>query len=197
MAKTSTIKKNPLKMRAEKVSNLIEYAENARNHSEKQVTQLAKSIERFGFCTPCLVDKNNVLIAGHGRLLAAKQLGIEEVPVVQIDHLTPRQIKAYRLADNQLALNSDWNIELLGLELGELQQEGFDLNIIGFGDLTGFPFMPSLDPSMKSSDVSEGHLDRAHNQLNNQFESLSADKSESGIEVACPHCGEEFKVVGH
>jgi len=114
------------------VDSLIAYPENARTHNDKQVAQIAESIKEFGFCAPCLVDEKGVLIAGHGRLMAAQTLGLKTIPTISIEHLTPAQVKAYRMADNQLALNAGWDFELLGLELGELNEGGFNLDLLGF-----------------------------------------------------------------
>ena len=117
-----------------KVSTLIPYINNSRTHSEKQVAQLASSIKEFGFTNPILVDKDNGVIAGHGRLLAAEVLGLDEVPALVIDGLTPAQQKALVIADNQLALNSGWDIDKLKLELNTLSDLEFDLDILGFED---------------------------------------------------------------
>src|ERR1700676_4520495 len=116
------------------IDKLIPYAKNPRTHSEAQICQIAASIAQFGFNNPILVDTNNGIIAGHGRLLAAQNLGLEEVPVIMLDHLSETQKRAYIIADNQLALNAGWDEELLRLELGTLQQEDFDVNLIGFDD---------------------------------------------------------------
>ena len=116
------------------LDRLLPYAANARTHSETQVAQLAGSIAEFGFNVPVLVDERGVLIAGHGRLLAARHLGLAEVPVIRLDHLTDAQARAYRLADNQLALNAGWDDELLAAELARLQEDGFSLDLIGFSD---------------------------------------------------------------
>ena len=114
------------------VTDLIPYASNARTHSEEQVTQIASSIREFGFINPIIIDDKNNVIAGHGRLLASKKLGLKEVPTLQVDHLTDTQRKAYILADNQLALNAGWDDELLKLELAQLDDVGFDLELLGF-----------------------------------------------------------------
>lgn len=114
------------------IDNLLNYERNARTHSDDQVDQLVASIKEFGFTNPVLIDSNNVLIAGHGRTLAAKLCGLKEVPAIRLDNLTPQQIKALRIADNQLALNAGWDFELLEMELAELESEDFDLNLVGF-----------------------------------------------------------------
>jgi ParB-like chromosome segregation protein Spo0J len=115
---------------------LIPYARNARTHSDEQVAQIAASIREWGWTVPVLVDEQGTLIAGHGRVLAAQQLGLcHGVPTMVARGWTQAQIQAYRLTDNQLALNAGWDRELLGLELGELKLGGFDLALTGFGEL--------------------------------------------------------------
>ena len=117
-----------------RVGDLTPYARNARTHSDEQVAQIAASIKEFGWTNPILVDGEKGLIAGHGRLAAARKLGMEEVPVIELTHLTETQKKALILADNKLALNAGWDAELLNLELEELELEGVDLNLVGFGE---------------------------------------------------------------
>jgi DNA modification methylase len=115
----------------EAVDKLIPYAKNARTHSDEQVAQIAGSIKEFGFNNPVLVDKDNSVIAGHGRLMAARKLGMDKVPVVELDHLTESQRKAYVLADNRIALNSGWDTSMLSLELQDLKDD-IDLSLLGF-----------------------------------------------------------------
>lgn len=117
-----------------RVGDLTPYARNARTHSDEQVSQIAASIKEFGWTNPILVDGEKGLIAGHGRLAAARKLGMEEVPVIELTHLSETQKKALILADNKLALNAGWDAELLNLELEELELEGVDLNLVGFGE---------------------------------------------------------------
>lgn len=116
------------------LDRLVPYTRNARTHSDEQVAQIAASIVEFGFTNPILVDSDAGIIAGHGRLLAARKLGLAEVPVIVLDHLTPVQRRAYVLADNRLALNAGWNDELLAEELEAIQAEGFELGVLGFSD---------------------------------------------------------------
>ena len=113
---------------------LIPYARNARTHSDQQVAQIAASIREFGFTNPVLIDEEDGIIAGHGRVLAAHLLGLDEVPCIVLAHLTPAQRRAYVLADNKLALNAGWDIEMLSLEIGELGEAGFDLSLTGFDE---------------------------------------------------------------
>lgn len=117
-----------------KVDDLIPYANNSRTHSEDQVNQVASSIKEFGFTNPILIDEDGGIIAGHGRTLAAKKLGIDEVPCIVLDGLTDAQKKAYVIADNKLALNSGWDNDMLRLELESLAEMDFDLELTGFSD---------------------------------------------------------------
>jgi DNA modification methylase len=127
-------KPQPLAIKYVPIDTLIPYARNSRTHSDVQVAQLAASIKEFGWTNPVIVDGDAGIIAGHGRVLAARKLGITEVPVVERNDMTPAQKKAYIIADNKLALNAGWDFDMLKVELGELQTEGFDLNMIGFSD---------------------------------------------------------------
>lgn len=117
------------------VWDLKPYANNARTHSDDQVEQLTKSIREFGFNNPILVQEDLTVVAGHGRLMAAKKLGLEKVPVIKLKHLTKEQVKAYVLADNKLALNAGWDDEILKSELMAIQEAGeIDMEAIGFSD---------------------------------------------------------------
>jgi ParB-like chromosome segregation protein Spo0J len=141
------------------VDRLIPYARNPRTHSEEQVAQIAASIAEFGFCNPILVDSRDGIIAGHGRLLAAKKLGLSEVPVIILDHLTEAQRRALVIADNKLAENAGWDEELLKQELVELKENGFGLDVIGFSDeqiadLLGASEQPEEQP--EAADDEEG-----------------------------------------
>lgn len=115
-----------------KVANLVPYARNSRTHSAEQVAQIAASIREFGFTNPLLIDEQGGIIAGHGRLLAAQKLGFDEVPAITLQGLSDAQKKAYIIADNKLALNADWDDEMLRVEFMELQEMGFDLELTGF-----------------------------------------------------------------
>jgi len=118
----------------EKTENLIPYARNSRTHSDEQVTQIASSIKEFGFTNPVIIDEDRGIIAGHGRVLAAKKLGIKEVPCVVVTGWTEAQKKAYVIADNKLALNAGWDEKMLAIEFDELQELGFDLSLTGFSN---------------------------------------------------------------
>ena len=144
----------PLVQRIERwlIDKLIPFARNPRTHSDAQIAQIAASIAEFGFNNPILVDTNAGIIAGHGRLLAARKLQLSEVPVIVLDHLTDGQKRAYIIADNQLALNAGWDEELLRLELATLAGEAFDINLIGFDDV-------GLARLLAAQDAPEGFTD--------------------------------------
>lgn len=123
-----------LKVSYRPVDALVPYARNARTHSEEQVAQIAASISEFGWTSPILVDGGNGVVAGHGRLLAARKLGMAQVPVVELAGLTEAQRRAYVLADNRLALEAGWDDALLRLEIADLAGDGFDLGLLGFSE---------------------------------------------------------------
>jgi ParB-like chromosome segregation protein Spo0J len=139
------------------LDRLKPYERNARTHSTEQVAQIAASIVEFGFTNPILVDCNDGIIAGHGRLSAARELGLQTIPVVVLDHLSERQRRAYILADNQLALNAGWDTEMLRMELQDLEDLDFDLGLIGFSDEELAELMPEIEeldamPELKDGD---------------------------------------------
>lgn len=151
------------------VADLIPYARNSRTHDDVQVAQIAASIQEFGFTNPVLIDSENGIVAGHGRVLAARKLGLDEVPCIRLTDLSEAQRKAYVIADNKLALNAAWDNEMLLLEIQELQAADFDLALLGFSDdelealkpqeiapgLTDEDAVPELqpDPISKPGDV--------------------------------------------
>jgi len=137
-----------------RVDDLIPYARNSRTHSDAQVAQIAASIQEFGWTNPVLIDGDGGLIAGHGRLLAARKLGLVEVPCIALGHLSETQKRALIIADNKLALNAGWDDAMLALEIGELAESGFDLGLMGFSD---------AEISALSADKTEGltHPDEA------------------------------------
>ena len=116
------------------VGDLIPYINNSRTHSDEQVMQVASSMKEFGFTNPILIDGEGGIIAGHGRLMAAKKLGLNEVPCIRLGHLSEAQRKAYVIADNQLALNSGWDLDVLKVEMERLGELNFDIELLGFDD---------------------------------------------------------------
>ena len=155
------------------VDKLVPYASNSRTHSDEQVAQIAGSIKEFGFNNPILLDGEKGVIAGHGRLLAARKLGMDKVPTIELAHLTENQRKAYVLADNKLALNAGWDNSLLKIELNGLDAEGFDLTLTGFsvGEMDELFFEPNFQPG---SEDNQGRLDQKN-------------------PIKCPECGCEFQ----
>ena len=136
-------------------AKLHAYARNARTHSPEQVAQIAASIREFGFVNPVLVDASGGIVAGHGRLLAAHQLGWTEVPVIILDHLTDTQRRAYIIADNKLALNAGWNLELLAQEVRALEQDDFDIDLIGFSEAEMAELLATGEEPAPEGDVQE------------------------------------------
>lgn len=133
-------KMTKLKIQYKKIKDLTPYAKNSRKHSENQISQIAKSIEKFGFNAPILLDGNNEIIAGHGRYEAAKHLNLLEVPTIDLTHLSDDEKRAYIIADNKIALNSEWDVQMLGEELDYLMSTDIDIGILGFSadDLSRF-----------------------------------------------------------
>ncbi len=123
-----------LKITYRPLDELIPYARNSRTHSDAQVAQIAASIREFGWTNPVLVDDEGGIIAGHGRVMAARKLNLTEVPTILLSGLTETQKRAYVIADNKLALNAGWDEEMLILELSDLEVEGVDLSLLGFND---------------------------------------------------------------
>ena len=163
-----------IEVKYRKVEDLIPYVNNSRKHSDEQVAQIASSIKEFGWTNPILIDGTNSIIAGHGRLMAARKLKMEEVPTIELSHLTDTQRKALVIADNKLALNADWDTTLLTIELDELLKYGFALDILGFNEQEIKTIMSDVNFDA-GSEEDQGKLD----QLDPKW-------------ICCPHCGKEF-----
>lgn len=154
-------------------SDLIPYANNSRMHSDEQVNQIASSIKEFGFTSPILIDEQGGVIAGHGRIMAASKLSMDELPCITLEGLTEAQKKAYVIADNKIALNADWDMDTLKIEIETLQELLFDIDLIGFdSDEFVFTEMPDFEPATEDE---QGKLDKL-----------------DPIYVICPKCGTEF-----
>jgi len=168
-----------MKIESLKTADLIPYARNSRTHSEQQVAQIAGSIREFGFTNPVLIDGENGIIAGHGRVLAAGKLGMDKVPCIRLAHLTETQRRAYIIADNKLALNAGWDEEMLGLELSDLREVDFDFDVMGFdgGEIESFLNPPEQDDNPDSS-------------------TQEIDPDGFDMECKCPKCGFEFDPKG-
>ena len=153
------------------IEALIPYARNSRTHSDAQVAQIAASIREFGFTNPVLIDAQGGVIAGHGRIMAARKLSLPEVPCIRLDHLTDAQKRAYVIADNKLALNAGWDDEMLRVEFGELADLGFDVGLTGFAAEEMMALeLPEFEPG---SEDEQGKLDET-------------------ARITCPSCGHEF-----
>ncbi len=153
-------------------AGLIPYAGNARTHSDEQVARIAASIREFGWTNPVLIDDRGGIIAGHGRLAAARLLGIDRVPCIRLSQLTDAQRRAYVLADNRLALDAGWDEQVLAAELARLSEDGFELTLTGFDQA-------AIDGLLKSPD----------------FDPVGADEQGKLDEIAtkrCPNCGHEL-----
>jgi ParB family chromosome partitioning protein len=162
-----------------RIDALIPYARNSRTHSDEQVAQIAGSIREFGFTNPVLIDADGGIIAGHGRVMAARKLGLAEVPCIRLGHLTEIQKRAYVIADNKLALNAGWNDEALRLELAEIKAADYDVTLTGFGEEEVAALIAPVDFQPGTED-DQGKLDELSPKL-----------------VKCPHCQSTFDSRGH
>ena len=148
-----------MKIQERPIDGLIPYINNARTHTDEQVAQIAASIKEFGWTNPVLVDGENGIIAGHGRVLAARQLGINKIPCIELNHLTEAQRKAYILADNKLAQNAGWDADILSLELGALAEMDFNLSLTGFDESEQYEYINGIDFAAGTLD-DQGRLDQ-------------------------------------
>ena len=154
-------------------ASLVPYARNSRTHSDEQVAQIMASISEFGFVNPVLIDADGGIIAGHGRVLAATRMKLDEVPCIRLSHLSDAQKRAYIITDNKLPLNAGWDSEMLGVELSDLNADDFDLGVLGFEPeeletLLGIP--PVFEPGTEDD---QSRLDEK-------------------TKTTCPGCGHEF-----
>ena len=175
---------NKLKITNLKTDLLIPYAMNSRSHSDAQVSQIAASIKEFGFLNPVIVDGENGIIAGHGRVLAAQKLNMPEVPTLEASHLTNAQRKAYVIADNKIALNSGWDEEILKNQLIELGNLHFDLDVLGWDVLPSFG--DDIDYSILDDDTYDEEIGEYANEVKKaiQIEFESSDYQEAKELVA-------------
>ena len=154
-----------------KIVEIKPYQKNARTHSEYQIEKLIASIRTFGFTNPVIVDEENILIAGHGRVEAAKKIGLEEVPTITLSHLTPTEKKALVLADNRIAEDAGWDMEMVKAELTSIHATGFEIALTGF-TLDDLQNDDDFDPG---SEGDQGNIGKLEN------------------ETTCPECGHHFK----
>lgn len=156
------------------LADLVPYARNARTHSAAQVSQIAASVREFGWTNPVLVDEADGIIAGHGRVMAAQLLGMDQVPCIRLLGLTKAQQRAYTIADNRLALNAGWDAEMLAVELDELRDDDFDLDLLGFeaAELNNLIGTPNTGPDSPD-----------------EFPEVGEDIE---TQHQCPRCGYEY-----
>lgn len=155
-----------MELQTKKVSELIPYINNSRTHSEEQINQIISSIKEFGFTNPILLEEENGIIAGHGRLLAVKKMGWTEVPCVTIKGLTKTQIKALNIADNQIALNAGWDLDKLKLEIQGLNEDNFNLDVLGFTNKTIDDFLFEETLGLTEDDETPDVKTEAKSKLN-------------------------------
>lgn len=155
------------------INSLTAYTKNSRTHDESQIKQIAASIKEFGFTNPLLIDNKNNIIAGHGRLMAAKLLNLDSVPTITLDGLSDTQKRAYIIADNKLALNAGWDNELLMIELNSLNDDDFDMDLLGF-DVASLAIAMGLGADFDAgTSEDQGKLDKIE-------------------PIVCPACSHEF-----
>ena len=157
------------------LESLIPYARNSRTHSESQVAQIAASIREFGFTNPVLIDASGSIIAGHGRVLAARKLQLTDVPCLRLSHLTDTQRRAYVIADNKLALNAGWDDEMLRLEMADLHEADFDMGLLGF-EAHELSVAMGFEDELEAPESSSKEIDPDEYKMGHQ----------------CPKCGFEF-----
>ena len=197
-----------VKVIAMAVKDLVPYANNPRNN-EQAVDTVAKSIKEFGFTNPIVVDSDNVVINGHTRLLAAEKLGLEKVPVIRKEDLTPEQVKAFRLVDNKTSELSGWDFEKLDAEIAELQAMDFDMSEFEFESSHNFnaeAYSDFFEDASSQSQAQEQSQDNSAQTEHGLEQSQEPGKSTEPVskaveqeiddtasrEVVCPHCGKSF-----
>ena len=181
------------------VSKLVPFLRNPRTHSEDQVKTLARMMQRFGWTDPIIVDELEGILAGHLRYATALYLGIPEVPVIEVTHLTAEEKRAFLVGHNQIALRSSWNTDVLVDDLRTLRDADIPLDIAGFSDAElkalessldageESHFHPNLAPESSTAGVDSGDMERAQRDLDNKVK-----RNEYLNKVVCPHCGDEF-----
>ena len=181
-----------------KLADIIPYERNSRIHPESQIEQLKNSILEWGWTVPVLIDENDNLIAGHGRLFAAERLEMKTVPCIVAEGWTEAQRKAYVIADNKLAEGGRWDNDILYEELNDLLDGSFDIDLLAV-ELKADEnvFLPSVEPVFSNKEATSKDIESAGNGLLKGIESLSKDKSDNAVDVVCPYCAESFKIQGY
>lgn len=173
-----------------KIGKILPYAQNARTHSESQVQDIVRSISEFGFVNPCIVDEEGNLISGHGRVMAANELGMKDVPVVRLSHLNKDQVKALRLADNRISLSSHWDFEKLADELSALAETNFDLSVTGFDSQELEALLSNANSILPHIPIEGGEGRGIPNNNNDELQRVqpkSSDDKHSTFEIIMVH----------
>ena len=187
-----------------KTDNLKVYERNSRIHNQEQIIQIAKSIKEFGFTNPIIIDENNMILAGHARVEATKLIDrtyfpdVDEVPCIRLKELTEDKKRAYVIADNKIAENSEWNYDLYMSELKYLNDVDFDLTTIGIDadmSIEDAVYKPITDFS--SAEVQNSDINKAQNNMAKDISNIQKDSSEAGVDVVCPNCQHQFKFTGY
>ena len=175
--------------------SLIPYERNPRLHPDSQIEKLKNSIRQWGWTMPILIDENDQVLAGHGRLHAGLELGVEEVPCIIASNWSEEQKKSYIVADNELAEGSEWNFKLKYDLLEELQTSGFDITLTGAEvDLDALSYTPEYNPIINTKELSESDMEKASEKMDKRLEESVKHLPEN--EVMCPNCGYEFTYSG-
>lgn len=180
------------KIQSIKVGDLKPFERNSRLHDEGQIKQLSNSIKEWGFTIPILVDEDNVVLAGHARLMAAKEMSMDTVPCLVADGWSEEQKRAYVIADNKLAENSEWDMGIYFSELKELSNIGFDVSLAGIdAELDSLTYTPNLEPVTQYTEVTADDVGAASETVGKITPS-----GQKVVELICPHCGEDFEFAG-
>lgn len=178
------------------VKDLIPYERNPKLHPDSQIEQIANSIREWGWTIPVLIDPEGNVIAGHGRLYAAQKLDIKDVPCLVAEGWSEQQKRAYVIADNKLAENSEWDTGQYFSELKAINEVGFDLSLMGIdSDLSFLNYSPNLEPEINFKDVSDADVESAGDAMSDRIEGIASNQR--GVEVMCPYCAETFKFTGN
>lgn len=180
------------------INELKPYQNNSRTHDKEQIEQICKSIKEYGWTNPVLIDEKGMIIAGHGRVEAGKKLDIKEVPCIVLSGLTETQKKAYVIADNKMALNAGWNEELLKIELRSLQQENFDLGLVGFDEKEIEKILGEIEIEEEPEEEFTEILNEEHNYIilyfDNEIDWLQAESLFNLKKVKCPSTRRDGKI---
>ena len=176
------------------ISKVIPYVRNSRTHSPNQVKQIAASNREFGFTNPILIDEVGTIIAGHGRVLAAEHLQMTEIPAIRLSHLTEAQKRAYVIADNKLALNAEWDEEMLKIELSDLHDDGYNLEVIGFSADELNLVMNGWDSDIDLHDRHGSNLDGIESLIKISIEQDQKADALSQISKALDEAGIEYEI---